>query len=229
MTAADDEEAARRERLADAARERARAACPCRRGRGRVHADQARAAVGDAWARVHDERAAAAERHADGDSAGALERERETAESEELARAAEGRLRAAELREQAAEAGGDQEQAERRRNAQERDRRIRERVLRQRRRERTFLHRLRPGRGGMWMPGDGDGSDSALDGEIAAIARALDEHGATDRHELARIVGARYWGAGRFNRALREAIDEGRARRVSRSTVAPTDDHADRP
>jgi hypothetical protein len=66
--------------------------------------------------------------------------------------------------------------------------------------------------------------DSAdLDREIDAIARALDEHGATDRRDLARLVGARYWGPGRFRAALREAVDEGRARRVSRSSFGPPD------
>jgi hypothetical protein len=57
-----------------------------------------------------------------------------------------------------------------------------------------------------------------LDKEIRAIARALDEHGATERHELARLVGARYWGPGVFRSALREALADGTVRRSSRST-----------
>ncbi|MDX6644584.1 MAG: hypothetical protein QOK40_311, partial [Miltoncostaeaceae bacterium] len=44
------------------------------------------------------------------------------------------------------------------------------------------------------------------------------------RRELARLVGARYWGPGRFTAALREAVDEGRARRLSRATFAPPGD-----
>jgi hypothetical protein len=60
-----------------------------------------------------------------------------------------------------------------------------------------------------------------LDREVAAISQALDEHGATDRQELARLVGARYWGPGRFRAALREAVQDGSARRVSRSTFSP--------
>jgi hypothetical protein len=68
------------------------------------------------------------------------------------------------------------------------------------------------------------GDDTAdLDREIETIARALDEHGATERGELARLVGARYWGPGRFRAALREAVAEGRARRVSRSSFGPPD------
>jgi hypothetical protein len=64
-------------------------------------------------------------------------------------------------------------------------------------------------------------SEEALDHEIDAIARALAEHGATTRDELARLVGARYWGPGRFAPALREAIAEGRARRLSSRTFGP--------
>jgi hypothetical protein len=62
---------------------------------------------------------------------------------------------------------------------------------------------------------------SDLDREIEAVARALDEHGPTERRELWRLVGARYWGPGRFRAALREAVDEGHARRLSRSTFGP--------
>jgi hypothetical protein len=47
--------------------------------------------------------------------------------------------------------------------------------------------------------------------EIQAIQRALDEHGATERTELARLVGARYWGPGIFRAALREALAGGRS------------------
>jgi hypothetical protein len=69
-----------------------------------------------------------------------------------------------------------------------------------------------------------EAGEEALDHEIETIARALDEHGATDREDLARLVGARYWGPGRFGRALREAVEEGRARRVSRRTYGPPRD-----
>jgi hypothetical protein len=65
-----------------------------------------------------------------------------------------------------------------------------------------------------------------LDREIAAISQALDEHGATERQELARLVGARYWGPGRFRAALREAIEDGSARRLSRSTFGPPEREA---
>jgi MFS family permease len=60
-----------------------------------------------------------------------------------------------------------------------------------------------------------------LDREVAAIERVLAERGPTDRRELARAVGARFWGPGRFPAALREAIVSGRARRLSRTRFGP--------
>ncbi len=62
-----------------------------------------------------------------------------------------------------------------------------------------------------------------LDHEIEIISRALREHGELSRDELGRRVGARYWGPGRFRAALREAVAEGTARRVSRSSYAAPD------
>ena len=73
----------------------------------------------------------------------------------------------------------------------------------------------------MSLTGGTDLDERALDREIDAIAQALAEQGPTRRDELARIVGARYWGPGRFPTAVREAVSEGRARRLSRSTLAP--------
>jgi MFS family permease len=110
-----------------------------------------------------------------------------------------------------------------------RDERIRRRLARQQRRQREGARRLMPGPGptlyspGMigtasrWAPT----AEQDLDREIDEIARALDERGPTSRDELAELVGARYWGPGRFRAALREAVDEGRARRLSRATYAP--------
>jgi hypothetical protein len=41
-----------------------------------------------------------------------------------------------------------------------------------------------------------------------------------ERRELAQLVGARFWGPGRFPAALREAVESGRVRRVSRNRFA---------
>jgi MFS family permease len=60
-----------------------------------------------------------------------------------------------------------------------------------------------------------------LDNEVAVIARALEEHGSADRRELRRRVGARYWGPGRFQAALRQAVADGAAKRLPRGQYAP--------
>jgi MFS family permease len=56
-------------------------------------------------------------------------------------------------------------------------------------------------------------ADLALDREIEAIARALDELDATYGDHLEQRVGGRGWGPWRFRRALRDAVSEGRVRR----------------
>jgi MFS family permease len=82
-------------------------------------------------------------------------------------------------------------------------------------RERHGLGRFRPGvgRGEAFSPPDVD-----LDREIETLCDALD--GPARRDELARRVGARCWGPGRYRAALDEAVAEGRVRRVSRDTYA---------
>ena len=123
------------------------------------------------------------------------------------------------------EAAAERLQAARHRaNAEEIEARIRARLAR--RRERG---RLRPGPGTTFYASGVIGTasrsapaaDEDLDREIEVIARALDEHGTIDRDALATAVGARYWGPGRFRAALREAVEEGRARRAGRTTYAP--------
>ena len=61
----------------------------------------------------------------------------------------------------------------------------------------------------------------AFDREIAAIERTLSERGPTERRELARLVGARFWGPGRFGAALHAAVRGGQVRRVSRTRYGP--------
>ncbi len=114
-------------------------------------------------------------------------------------------------------------------SAHELDARIRTRLERQRERDRRA--RFRPGPGsGLYSPGmigtasrSTPASDEDLDREIEIIARALGDRGTIRRDELARAVGARYWGPGRFGRAVSEAVEEGRARRIARSTYAPAE------
>ncbi|MFL5516342.1 MAG: MFS transporter, partial [Gemmatimonadales bacterium] len=91
-------------------------------------------------------------------------------------------------------------------------------------RERRGLRRYRPGPGtASFSPFFGQPPEQRqewLDNEVEIITRALQEHGELGRDELARRIGARYWGPGRFRPALREALSEGRIRRVSRSRYA---------
>ena len=53
------------------------------------------------------------------------------------------------------------------------------------------------------------------------IERALNDRGGANRRELRVRVGARYWGPGRFNAALREAVVEGRAKRLRGGEYVP--------
>jgi MFS family permease len=85
--------------------------------------------------------------------------------------------------------------------------------------------RFRPGPGPLSsaraMSVAGPSPQVPLDNEVEVIARALDEHGSADRRELRRRVGARYWGPGRFQAALRQAVATGRAKRLPRGQFAP--------
>jgi MFS family permease len=126
--------------------------------------------------------------------------------------------------------GREQEpQEEARRARAERERRVAERGARVRAREVQGMRRYRPGPGASprtrWSgnaPAAPFAHDATLDDEIEAIARAVDGHGELERSELARLVGAGFWGPGRFRAALAEAIREGRVRRAGRSRYTGT-------
>jgi MFS family permease len=102
-------------------------------------------------------------------------------------------------------------------------RRWRERDERRAGRERS--RRYRPGTGSVfYSPGmlgtslmSRQASPALRDREIDTLAAALDEHGDMTRDALARAVGARRWGPGRFRAALGDALLEGRIRRTGRS------------
>jgi MFS family permease len=99
-------------------------------------------------------------------------------------------------------------------------------------RERAGLRRYRPGPGsggGFYSPGmvgtamrSRQASPSVLDREVDAIAATLEQAGPLAREAIARRVGARRWGPGRFGDALAEAQSAGRIRRLSRSRYGPT-------
>jgi MFS family permease len=136
--------------------------------------------------------------------------------------------------EEAEEGEGEEgeEEHEERDEREEQERLWRERAERRAAWERAGRRRYRPGPGSgerYYSPGmvgtalrSRQASPAALDREIAAIVHVLeDERQPMGRGELARRVGARSWGPGRFRSALAAASIEGRVRRVSRTTYAP--------
>jgi MFS family permease len=74
---------------------------------------------------------------------------------------------------------------------------------------------------GMWVSDPSAEASAGIEREVEIIDRALQEHGSANRRELRRRVGARYWGPGRFQSALREAVSEGRAKRIRGGEYAP--------
>jgi hypothetical protein len=66
-----------------------------------------------------------------------------------------------------------------------------------------------------------ESSETTLDREVDLIVQAVESAGSSDRRSLARSVGARHWGPGRFSGTLAEAVAEGRIRRTGRNTYAP--------
>ncbi len=93
------------------------------------------------------------------------------------------------------------------------------------RREQARRYRLGPGRGGSspGMPVSAPITEVEFSREVQKIEQALAEHGPTERRELARLVGARFWGPGRFPAALREAVLSGRAKRIDRTRFGPVE------
>jgi len=84
-------------------------------------------------------------------------------------------------------------------------------------------YRLGPSRGGS-SPGmlvSAPVTEVEFSREVGRIEAALAEHGPMERAELARSVGARFWGPGRYQAALREAVVTGRAHRLGRTRFGP--------
>jgi MFS family permease len=137
-----------------------------------------------------------------------------------------------------AEGAPEPAEAERKRprdeEAEQRAQRIRRRTEARGQRERAGRRRYRPGPGRLGAsrgltPSAGEVDSGAdLDREIEIIGRALEDHGSANRRELARRVGARYWGPGRFRSALREAIAEGTVKRLRGGEYAPARDPDER-
>jgi hypothetical protein len=70
------------------------------------------------------------------------------------------------------------------------------------------------------MPAVATGArDRDVGREVELLARAVGDVGATTARGLAHLVGARYWGPGRYRRALRAAERQGRIRRIGRGPL----------
>jgi MFS family permease len=106
------------------------------------------------------------------------------------------------------------------------------RAQRMHREETTGAARYRPGPGrDMFAPrmsvASTEEPQTALDHEIESLANAVRENGAMRTDDLSRTVGSRYWGPGRFRRALRQAEAEGRVVRLARGQVGPPEEDED--
>jgi MFS family permease len=90
---------------------------------------------------------------------------------------------------------------------------------------RARLERWRPGQGtasfSPFLPPPVESRPEWLEREVSTLERVLKERGELSRAELARAARANRWGPGRFRAALREALAEGVARRVSWSRYGP--------
>jgi MFS family permease len=116
----------------------------------------------------------------------------------------------------------------------ERAERVQSRADRRQIRETAGARRFRPGPGESFYspamqgmagtPGRSAAmAEYDLDREIETLVRALEQMGAIDRDALARQVGAAGWGPGRFQEALREAVEEGRVSREGRDGYSAAD------
>ena len=75
---------------------------------------------------------------------------------------------------------------------------------------------LQPGTS--YDPGD---NDYWLEREVTLLERALADKGELRRGELGELIGCKYWGPGRFARALKAAVEQGRARHTGFGRYGP--------
>ena len=64
-------------------------------------------------------------------------------------------------------------------------------------------------------------NDRYLTREIELLERAVADQGELPRRELGRVVGGKYWGPGRFSRALKAAVRQGRVSHPRRGMYGP--------
>ena len=64
-------------------------------------------------------------------------------------------------------------------------------------------------------------NDRYLTREVEMLERAVADQGELQRRELGRVVGCKYWGPGRFSRALKVAVKQGRLAHPRRGMYGP--------
>jgi len=80
-----------------------------------------------------------------------------------------------------------------------------------------------------WSPflssssGDAEQNDEYLARELDMLERAVRDKGELRRRELGRLVACKYWGPGRFGRALRAGVRQGRIGHPRRGYYGPPD------
>jgi MFS family permease len=96
-----------------------------------------------------------------------------------------------------------------------------------RRGERYRLGPSRTGQTGMWSPtyaySERPAEDSDIEREVDALVSAVAAEDGVSRRRLREMAESRYWGPGRFRRALRAAIEQGRIRSQGRDRFVVAD------
>ncbi len=68
---------------------------------------------------------------------------------------------------------------------------------------------------------DPEENDYYLNRELEMLERAVHDKGELPRRELGQLVGCKSWGPGRFGRALRAGVQQGRLSRSRRGVYGP--------
>ena len=62
-----------------------------------------------------------------------------------------------------------------------------------------------------------------LERELTLLERAVKDRGEMRRSELGHLIGCKYWGPGRFARALKAAVEQGRIKHTGIGRYGPAD------
>lgn len=68
---------------------------------------------------------------------------------------------------------------------------------------------------------DADEMEYWLNREVSLIENLLKERGEMERGDIGETLGCKYWGPTRFRNALKEGVERGAFKKVSRGRYAP--------